>query len=155
VGCYQERFRIYSELPSKLVWLFAERVAYDDKAAANLRKAPGTADWLEAWLRCLGDLRLPPSRPQRPAAADEVVRLPSKKDVPFPADAPWATPPQIEAASRQLSDSLGIGFGQLVHPIRAALTGTTEGASLFDVVYLLGREQVAARVQAAVAWLGR
>ena len=41
----------------------------------------------------------------------------------------------------------GIKFGHLVHPIRAALTGTTRGPGLFDCMFLLGKERCLARLR--------
>ncbi len=37
--------------------------------------------------------------------------------------------------------------GKLIHPTRLALTGTTVGAPLFDVVELLGRETALRRLR--------
>ncbi len=45
-----------------------------------------------------------------------------------------------EAALRQTAEAEQLSAGKLIHPTRLALTGTTVGAPLFDVVELLGRE---------------
>lgn len=45
-----------------------------------------------------------------------------------------------EAALRQVAEAEQVSAGKLIHPTRLALTGTTVGAPLFDVVELLGRE---------------
>ena len=45
-----------------------------------------------------------------------------------------------EAALRETAEAEQISAGKLIHPVRLALTGTTVGAPLFDVVELLGRE---------------
>ena len=39
----------------------------------------------------------------------------------------------------------GLGFGKLVHPVRAAVTGRTVGPPLFDCFCILGRSAVRAR----------
>ena len=44
-------------------------------------------------------------------------------------------------------------LGQLVHPIRVAVTGRQAGAGLFDTLALIGREQVAARLHRAIGKL--
>ena len=49
---------------------------------------------------------------------------------------------------QELAEDLDIKFGHLVHPIRAALTGTNKGPGLFDVVYLLGKETCLQRLRA-------
>jgi glutamyl-tRNA synthetase len=92
---------------------------------------------------------VPPSYPRDRGGAD-ALELPLKKDAPPPAAAGFAAPPQLEQEARALAEHLGIKFGQLVHPIRAALTGTTKGAGLFEIVYLLGKERAVARLRAAL-----
>ena len=57
--------------------------------------------------------------------------------------------PSIEAKTRAFTEQLGIKFGNFVHPVRAALTGTDKGPGLFDVVFLLGKETAVARLRAA------
>ena len=51
----------------------------------------------------------------------------------------WKTE-TLEAALRAVAEEAGLSAGKLIHPTRLALTGTTVGAPLFDVVALLGRE---------------
>jgi glutamyl-tRNA synthetase, bacterial family len=51
----------------------------------------------------------------------------------------WKTD-ELEAALRAVAEENGISAGKLIHPTRLALTGTTVGAPLFDVVALLGKE---------------
>ncbi len=65
----------------------------------------------------------------------------------------WPAAGELERRARALAERLGIGFGKLVHPLRAALTGTTVGAGLFDIVEILGPELVRRRVRRAIAAL--
>lgn len=58
-------------------------------------------------------------------------------------------PEAIEQALRDRAAELGVGFGKLVHPLRLALTGSGSSPGINDVVGLLGRERVAARIRAA------
>lgn len=53
----------------------------------------------------------------------------------------------LEAALRETAETLGISAGKLIHPTRLALTGTTVGAPLFDVVALLGKETALRRLR--------
>ncbi len=53
--------------------------------------------------------------------------------------ADWSVDP-LEQALRQVAEGERIPAGKLIHPVRLALTGTTVGAPLFDVMALLGKE---------------
>jgi glutamyl/glutaminyl-tRNA synthetase len=50
------------------------------------------------------------------------------------------TAQSTEAVLRRVAEAEQISAGKLIHPTRLALTGTTVGAPLFDVVELLGKE---------------
>ena len=52
-----------------------------------------------------------------------------------------------EAALRETAEKAGISAGKLIHPMRLALTGTTVGAPLFDVVDLLGKDTTLRRLR--------
>jgi glutamyl-tRNA synthetase len=55
-----------------------------------------------------------------------------------------------EKTFRSLVDELGIKAGDLVHPVRVALTGKKVGPGLFDTMVLLGQERTARRLEEAV-----
>lgn len=55
----------------------------------------------------------------------------------------------IELALRDLACELQIKAKLLIHPTRVALTGTTAGPGLFDIMEVLGRERTVARLRAA------
>lgn len=57
------------------------------------------------------------------------------------------TPAPLEDALRESAAEQAIPAGKLIHPTRLALTGTTVGAPLFDVVALLGKETVLRRMR--------
>ncbi|WP_284198952.1 hypothetical protein [Alicyclobacillus sacchari] len=59
------------------------------------------------------------------------------------------TAPVIESSFRALIDELGLKAGQLIHPVRLALTGVTVGPGLFDVIAMLGREETCERLATA------
>lgn len=63
------------------------------------------------------------------------------------------TAASAEAAYRELIDERGISGGELIHPTRLALTGRTMGPGLFDVVELLGKDRVLARLDRAVRFI--
>jgi glutamyl/glutaminyl-tRNA synthetase len=51
-----------------------------------------------------------------------------------------------EAALRKVADARGIKAGALIHAVRVAVTGSTVSPGLFDVVALVGRQRVLARL---------
>jgi len=55
---------------------------------------------------------------------------------------PFAVEP-LEAELRTLADELGVKAGHLIHPLRLALTGSTAGPPVFDLVAAMGREATA------------
>lgn len=150
VACYQERVALFSEFGPKLTWLFGDVPTTDEAAQKNLAKDPAAKEWLTGYADVLAASNAPPSWPTSRQGADEVVRLPSKKDAPQPACA-FATPQQIEAECRAFTERIGVKFGNFVHPVRAALTGTDKGPGLFDVVFLLGKDACVRRLRAAAA----
>ena len=58
-----------------------------------------------------------------------------------------------EEAYRSLAEGKGISTGQLFHPTRLAISGRTMGPGLFEIMELLGRETVLARLDRAARWI--
>ena len=58
-------------------------------------------------------------------------------------------PVATEAALRALAESRGVKAGVLIHAVRVAVTGKTVSPGLFDVLALLGRDRVRARLASA------
>lgn len=58
-----------------------------------------------------------------------------------------------EKAYRALAEELHIPAGQLIHPTRLAVSGRTMGPGLFDILELLGKDRVIARLDQAVKWI--
>ena len=52
-----------------------------------------------------------------------------------------------EAAFRQTVEKLGIKAGDLVHPVRVALTGKTVGPGLFETMAVLGKDKTVQRLK--------
>jgi nondiscriminating glutamyl-tRNA synthetase len=61
--------------------------------------------------------------------------------------------PKIEEALRQLADEWKIKPASLIHVVRLATTGTTAGPPLFDLLELLGKEEVGKRITKAVEFV--
>ncbi|MET0363380.1 MAG: glutamate--tRNA ligase, partial [Sphingobium sp.] len=55
----------------------------------------------------------------------------------------------IEAAIRAAAEDAGIGLGKVAQPLRVALTGRTTSPGIFDVVFLLGKDETLARLSDA------
>lgn len=48
---------------------------------------------------------------------------------------------------RALGEAKGTGMGPLVHPIRVAVSGLTEGPGLFEMLVIIGKERTLSRMQ--------
>jgi glutamyl-tRNA synthetase len=57
----------------------------------------------------------------------------------------------LDAAVRQVAETLGLGLGKVAQPLRAALTGRTTSPGIFDVLTLLGREEALGRLDDVIA----
>jgi glutamyl-tRNA synthetase len=60
------------------------------------------------------------------------------------------TPEAVEALYRELTAALGLKLVDLAQLSRLAVTGTTVSPPIFEVIALLGREETAARLRAAL-----
>ncbi len=60
---------------------------------------------------------------------------------------PEFTVEALENLVRGLGEAKGCGMGPLVHPIRVAVSGKTEGPGLFEMLWLLGRERTLRRLR--------
>ncbi len=54
---------------------------------------------------------------------------------------------RIEAAARVQAEELGVKLGDLAQPLRAALTGSNVSPGIFEVLFVLGREEALARIE--------
>lgn len=57
----------------------------------------------------------------------------------------------LDARIRKFCDEQGLKTGQVFHPLRAAVSGRTEGPTLFLMLEIMGKEKVLARLQDAAA----
>jgi len=58
-------------------------------------------------------------------------------------------PQQIEEAVRSVATELGVKAGDLIHPLRVAVTGSAAAPGIFEVLALVGKERVLKRLEAA------
>lgn len=60
---------------------------------------------------------------------------------------------KIEEALRKLADEMKIKPAPLIHMVRLAATGTSAGPPLFDLLELLGKEEVVKRIKKAIEFI--
>jgi glutamyl-tRNA synthetase len=63
------------------------------------------------------------------------------------------TPDVLETILRRLADELGIHTGQLLNPLRVAMTGRDAAPPIFETMAVLGKERCLKRIEAALAKL--
>jgi glutamyl-tRNA synthetase len=85
-----------------------------------------------------------------PEAVEKVFKVASAKDVLLKVverlPAQDFAPEALEAFARALAVELGVGNGKVFHPIRVAISGRTNGPSLFHMMELMGKEKVIRRI---------
>ncbi|MCF7803359.1 MAG: glutamate--tRNA ligase [Candidatus Marinimicrobia bacterium] len=62
---------------------------------------------------------------------------------------PW-NPEEIEKVLRDTADSLDVGAGKLIHPTRLAITGMGVSPGIFQVIELIGQDQLISRIEYAL-----
>lgn len=166
--------------PEKLDWFNQQYIAaLDDDALVDVLRPLLVADgvWRDdvdrAWLHAVLALLRPRSKrltdfpPQfRLFVADDVVRDPAAMAKHLGDDAARAhlaalrdrlasttpfTAAALEPVLRGLADERGVKAGTLIHAARVAVTGQTVSPGIFDVLELVGRDRVLARIAAALA----
>jgi glutamyl-tRNA synthetase len=55
-----------------------------------------------------------------------------------------------ESALHRIAASLGIGNGELIHPLRLAVSGMGIGPGLYDILFILGRDETVRRITTAI-----
>jgi glutamyl-tRNA synthetase len=65
------------------------------------------------------------------------------------AQAPSWTESDLEALCREHAEAAGLGFGKLAQPLRVALTGGTVSPGVFEIMAVMGRAEVLARLHDA------
>lgn len=146
----RERISLLSEVPDKLAYLFVDALELDKDAEKKLRKNESAPQWLAAYADLLEKSDLPASYPADRGDADIAFSLANKGED-GGESGPCMSPAQLEQQARDFAESMDVKFGHFVHPVRAALSGTTKGPGLFDIVFLLGKERCCQRLRAIAA----
>lgn len=53
----------------------------------------------------------------------------------------------------KVAEELGVGKGKLIHPLRLAVSGQSTGPGVFDILYILGKDEVIRRINTALETL--
>lgn len=91
-----------------------------------------------------------------PAAVEKTLKVPEAKKILEGINLVYASLDEfeeggIEAATRAFAKAHAFKAGQVFHPVRVAVSGRTEGPTLFRMMEYLGREEVLKRLARAVA----
>ncbi len=68
-------------------------------------------------------------------------------------EAPKWEPEALEEVIRGYAEELSVGAGKVIHPLRVAVTGRAVSPGIFEVLALLGRDTVLARLDEAIVRL--
>lgn len=55
-----------------------------------------------------------------------------------------------EKTLKGLAEKLEVGLGKLIHPVRLAVSGVGQGPGVFDLLYIIGKEEVIKRINRAL-----
>ncbi|MFN4111094.1 MAG: glutamate--tRNA ligase [Ignavibacteria bacterium] len=81
-------------------------------------------------------------KPETPEYLNLLVEALEKLDNPSKED--------YEKALNSVTEKLQINKGKIIHPLRLALSGTSAGPSIFDLLYTLGKEEAIIRFKEAI-----
>ncbi|MEJ5350224.1 MAG: glutamate--tRNA ligase [Melioribacteraceae bacterium] len=56
----------------------------------------------------------------------------------------------FENQLNKIAEELNIGKGKLIHPLRLAVSGQSTGPGIFDILFILGKDEVIKRINAAI-----
>jgi glutamyl-tRNA synthetase len=59
----------------------------------------------------------------------------------------------FESALSETAEELNVGKGKLIHPLRLAVSGQSTGPGMFDLLFILGTDQIIKRINEAIAKL--
>ncbi len=60
------------------------------------------------------------------------------------------TKEEYEAALHRTAEKLKVGNGALIHPLRLAVSGVGSGPGLFDILFIIGKEETIRRINSAI-----
>jgi len=60
---------------------------------------------------------------------------------------------RTEVVIRRYAESKEVGAGKVIHPLRLALTGRTASPGIFEILEILGKEEVLKRIRKALSFI--
>lgn len=60
------------------------------------------------------------------------------------------TKEDFENALVKVSEEINVGKGKLIHPLRLAVSGQSTGPGMFDLLFILGKDEVVRRIESAI-----
>jgi len=60
------------------------------------------------------------------------------------------TKEDFEHTLAKVSEELNVGKGKLIHPLRLAVSGQSTGPGMFDLLFILGKDEVVKRIETAI-----
>jgi glutamyl-tRNA synthetase len=123
IALEHDKIKLLKEIPDLVSFFFVKEVDYKEEAVIKTL--------LNEKSKLVAEMVL----------EESAKRLLIKKD--FSADA-------LEQYARDLAKEKEIKTGQVFHPLRVAISGRTQGPSLFHMMEIMGKEEVVRRINVAV-----
>jgi glutamyl/glutaminyl-tRNA synthetase len=124
IALEHDKIKLLKDIPLLVDFFFVKDVVYNDDAVKKVLLSEKSKDTARLVL------------------TESVERLKNQQD--FSSDA-------LEKYARDLAVGKGIKTGQVFHPIRVAVSGRTQGPSLFHMMELMGKDEVVRRLSVAVS----
>jgi glutamyl-tRNA synthetase len=119
-----DKIKLLKDIPSLVDFFFVKDLVYNDDAVKKILLSEKSKDTARLVL------------------TESVERFKNQQD--FSSDA-------LEKYARDLAVEKGIKTSQVFHPIRVAVSGRSQGPSLFHMMELMGKDEVVRRLSVAVS----
>jgi glutamyl-tRNA synthetase len=162
---YMGRLTTDEKLSMMLPFLVRAKLVADPPSAAALATVRQVIDASGERLKVAGDILgyadffLVEELPMDEAAVKQRLAKPGvrallEQAIPLLGGVEPFAPAELEAACKGIVETAGLKIGDLIHPIRVAITGKTVGPGLYDCLAILGRDASLARLTRALPLCG-
>jgi glutamyl-tRNA synthetase len=118
-----DKIKTLKDIPSLVDFFFKKDIEYNEEAVRKVLLSDKSKDTAKLVL------------------AESALRLLNQQDF---------SPSALEDYARALALKEGLKTGQVFHPIRVAISGRTQGPSLFHMMELMGRDEVIRRINVTI-----